>query len=103
MLKHFSSVQFNSILFLDHLHHLQCNYLSCFTEVETQSLNPHASKVARKNSLLKGRNLEQQQENLGERVIFTFSASKSFPEWLSMRCCCISILPTLVKYVTENI
>ena len=31
----------------------------CFTEAETQSRNPGGSTVARKNSLLTGRNLEQ--------------------------------------------
>ena len=31
----------------------------CFTEAETQSQNPQGSTVARKNSLLTGRNLEQ--------------------------------------------
>ena len=31
----------------------------CFTELDTQSLNPQVSTVARKNSLLTGRNLEQ--------------------------------------------
>lgn len=31
----------------------------CFTEAETQSLNPGVSAGARKNSLLTGRNLEQ--------------------------------------------
>ena len=30
----------------------------CFTEAETQSQNPQVSTVARKNSLLTGRNLE---------------------------------------------
>ena len=31
----------------------------CFTESETQNQNPQVSTVARKNSLLTGRNLEQ--------------------------------------------
>ena len=31
----------------------------CFTESETQSLNPQGSAVARKNSFLTGRNLNQ--------------------------------------------
>lgn len=33
----------------------------CFTEAETQSLNPQVSTVARKDFLLSERNLEQDQ------------------------------------------
>ena len=51
--------KFNSIQFYFYSAFYNKIVSKCFTEWETQSQNPQVSTVARENSLLTGRNLEQ--------------------------------------------
>ena len=52
-----NSIKFNSVYFYRAFYNKIVS--RCFTESETQSQNPQVSRVAKKNSLLTGRNLEQ--------------------------------------------